>query len=52
MYLKYSSSKDSRGMTCASHSEATHVDDEGKVVWIWYEMLLKENNKPKETELY
>lgn len=39
-------------MSCASHSEATHVDDEGKVVWIWYEILLKENNKPKETELH
>lgn len=34
------------------NTEAKHVDDEGKVVWIWYEMVLKENNKPKETELH
>lgn len=28
-----------------------HVDDEEKVEWIWYEMVLKEN-KPKETALH
>lgn len=41
IWLKYSSSKESPGESRTSLSEAQRVDDGGKVVWIWCEMVLK-----------